>query len=352
MSKTRDTGDDAETRATAIDGQVIDLDLELALWVIQLESDDPIERAQAEQDFIHWQQQHVDRLQELEQFQDFAQQLQQRSTQVPISAHNFNQSIEEEHCSQHQLKRAFSTPLLMLLLTVTLMIVLLSRWGEHDFTYGYYFADYKTAVGYPQSLVLEDGSQITLGAQSALKLNFTATQREVVLVQGEIYVDVAPDRQRPFVIATPQARFEALGTRFFVRQYPEYSQIDMLHSKVSVQSKIDPDAVAVVQQGQRLYADAHGLGHPQKISTQMAETAWQQGQIVAEDLALSDLLTQLNRHFPEYFIYSADALKPFKINGVIDTQQDVDHILALIMAQYPQLKVHRIAGRVLWIQVA
>lgn len=351
MSKMRDTGDDAKTRATDIGEQVNDLDLELALWVIQLESDDPIERTQAEQDFIHWQQQHADRLQELEQFQDFAQQLQQRSTQVPISAHNFNQSIEEEHCSQHQLRRAFSTPLL-LLLTVTLTIVLLSRWGEHYFAYGYYFADYKTAVGRPQSLVLEDGSQIMLGAQSALKLNFTATQREVVLVQGEIYVDVARDRQRPFVVVTPQARFEALGTRFFVRQYPEYSQIDMLHSKVSVQSNVDPDAVAVVQQGQRLYADAHGLGRAQKISTQMAETAWQQGQIVAEDLALSDLLTQLNRHFPEYFIYSADALKPFKINGVIDTQQDVDHILALIMAQYPQLKVHRIAGRVLWIQVA
>lgn len=344
---------DAENEADAVaagQGQDLDLDLALALWVIQLDSDDPIERAQAEQDFARWQQQHADRLDELEHFQEFAQQLQQRSSQVPISAQHFNTVLEEEHSSQHQLRRAFSTPLLILLLSMTL-ILLLGSWGNDKRPFDYYFADYKTAVGSPQSFVLEDGSHISLGAQSALKINFTATQRELVLVQGEIYVDVAKDPQRPFVVATAQARFEALGTRFLLQQYPEHSQIDMLHSKVRVQSNLAAQQVVVVQQGQRLYADPQGLSQAQQMSIQMAESAWQHGQIVAQDLALSDLLAQLNRHYPEYFVYSADAMKSFKINGVIDTQQDVDQILGLIMAQYPQLKVHRIAGRVLWVQM-
>lgn len=342
---------DAENEADAVasgEGSDLDLDLALALWVIQLESDDPIERAQAEQDFAAWQQQHADQLHQLDQFQDFAKQLQQRSIQVPISAQRFNNVIEEEHSSQHQLRWAFSTPLLLLLLSLTLSL-LFSSWADQQWPY--YFADYKTAVGSRQSFVLEDGSRISLGPQSALKINFTATQREVVLVQGEVYVDVAKDAQRPFVLASQQARFEALGTRFLVQQYPEHTQIDMLHSKVSVQSSMHPDEMAVVQQGQRLYADAQGLSRTQDISIASTETAWQQSQIVAHDLALSDLLAQLNRQYPAYFVYSADGLKSFKINGVIDTSQEIDQILGLIMAQYPQLNVHRIAGRVLLIQV-
>lgn len=62
---------------------------------------------------------------------------------------------------------------------------------------------------------LEDGTVIALGAESKLRVKFTANRRVVQLISGEVRFDVAKDPTRPFIVTTFLANLEN-GTKFRV----------------------------------------------------------------------------------------------------------------------------------------
>ena len=320
------------------------LQKELSLWIIRLNTDDPIERSQAQLEFEHWQRQHPEYHDQFDKISRFSDELKQLQETHRIHSQTLQQSLKHTQRSQQQLKKAFGRGILGIG-----FIGLFSILTYHYFPYAYYTADYKTATGSMQSFVLKDGSKITLGAKSAIKLHFNSKIRQVELVQGEIYVDVAKDKHRPFIVQSKQADYKALGTRFIVHQNRENSSISMLHSSVEASAK-QVNQRQRVHAGEKVKADAHGFGPIQPIAIQSTEFAWQHNQILADNLALPDLLERLNRQHKVYFIYRASVLESFKVNGVIDAQQDVEQTLSLIKAQYPQLNIQKIGSHVFIIQ--
>lgn len=59
-------------------------------------------------------------------------------------------------------------------------------------------ADYVTGVGESKQILLEDGTIITLSANSAVTKHYTSSHREIVLLEGEVFLTVASDKFRPF----------------------------------------------------------------------------------------------------------------------------------------------------------
>ncbi|MEG2359727.1 FecR family protein, partial [Acinetobacter sp.] len=219
--------------------------------------------------------------------------------------------------------------------------------AHNSAVFSYYTADLKTDTGEMQSFILEDGSKITLGAKSAINLDFKSEKRQINLVQGDLYIDVAKDQNRPLIIHTPQADFKALGTRFIVHQYASSSTLSMLHSKVETRSSSASHALKVVQQGETLTADAQGLSEISALSIPSAELAWQKQQILADNLPLPDLLTRLGRYHHQYLVFNHSALSHYKVSGVINAQQDLDKTLSLLLVQHPQLKIRKISSHVI-----
>src|SRR6056297_1479151 len=81
-------------------------------------------------------------------------------------------------------------------------------------------ADYRTAVGERDDVALPDGSRLSLNTASAVRLEYSAEERRLVLVEGEILVSTVPDsagHSRAFVVQTRHGTVRALGTRFTVR---------------------------------------------------------------------------------------------------------------------------------------
>lgn len=73
-----------------------------------------------------------------------------------------------------------------------------------------------TAPGEQLSLLLEDGSSVTLNTRTRIAVQFTRREREIVLQGGEAYFDVARDGARPFTVRTSLGSAHAVGTRFNV----------------------------------------------------------------------------------------------------------------------------------------
>lgn len=95
---------------------------------------------------------------------------------------------------------------------------LVSRGGETHF---------KT-LAETQRVELPDGSVVTLNRNSSLSFDddFNGEGRSVELT-GEAFFDVAPDREKPFVISSGTIRVEVVGTAFNVSAYESDKQVNV-----------------------------------------------------------------------------------------------------------------------------
>jgi len=322
------------------------LQKELALWIVRLNVDDLNERQQVQIEFEAWRREHPELQAQLDQMFNFAEQMQNLSTTHGISSQTVHSSLEVSQHSQNHIQQLFGKSFVFFC-----AFGVMGYMSYHYFPFAYYAADFKTKTGEMQSFVLNDGSKITLGAKSAIKLNFSHDIRRIDLVQGDVYIDVAQDRARPFLVHTPQADYKALGTRFIVNQYPTSSTLSMLHSKVEVSALGDMNVhKKTVKQGERLNTSMHGFGDISPITIASTELAWQKHQILADDMPLSDLLTRLNRYHSTYLVFDHAALSQYKITGVINAQQDLAQTLKLLLSQYPQLNITTLGNYVIFIR--
>lgn len=74
-----------------------------------------------------------------------------------------------------------------------------------------------TRTGEHKALLLEDGSRVTLGARSELRVDFNDGVRRIRLEGGEAFFDVRKDPNRPFVVQALNGVITAIGTAFSVR---------------------------------------------------------------------------------------------------------------------------------------
>src|SRR5690606_2828110 len=68
---------------------------------------------------------------------------------------------------------------------------------------------------------LPDGSTVVLNASTIIKYPkpFKGDRRELILVQGEAWFDIIPDKNKPFVVISEDVETRVLGTAFNIRAY-------------------------------------------------------------------------------------------------------------------------------------
>jgi transmembrane sensor len=103
--------------------------------------------------------------------------------------------------------------------------------------------EYVTVDGAQRTVVLDDGSKVRLNANTSIDVDMAADERRVTLRRGEAYFEVAIDRRRPFVVATPRCTATAFGTSF------------------ALALRVQPhrDAVIVTQGAVRVAAGGHSI---------------------------------------------------------------------------------------------
>jgi transmembrane sensor len=77
-------------------------------------------------------------------------------------------------------------------------------------------AVFATAVGEQQSLQLPDGSSLTLNTATEARFFAEPDQRTLELAKGEIFLEVAKDPHRPFLVKTSAGTIRVTGTAFSV----------------------------------------------------------------------------------------------------------------------------------------
>lgn len=219
----------------------------------------------------------------------------------------------------------------------------------------------RAAVGQRQRLALPDGSTLEMNSGTEVAVRFTAAERRLVLLSGEIAVATAPDpmRQndsaerggRPFRVQTTHGLLRALGTEFTVRQHSEGTLVSVQQGAVEIRAG-DPQhigidgvidnsldvplpagMVRVLSAGQRASFTRTSVQAPQLADP--ADTAWTRGMLVAFDMRLDTFLAELSRHRPGH-LHCADDVAALRISGVYpldETDRILDALPGLLPVQ-------------------
>lgn len=200
-------------------------------------------------------------------------------------------------------------------------------------------ADQHTALGESKTITLADGSTVVLDSGTAINVDFSVNLRRLHLVNGEIYIETAPDTvgwKRPFVVDTLQGRVQALGTRFSVSQHQNRTQVAVFQDAVEIQPTDTNSAKQTLRAGQQVQFASNHIEPIHRHSQE--KPAWTLGFIVADDLPLSEFLLQLSRYRSGY-ITCDPKIADLRIIGSYPLK-DNDKILAFLEANLPVKLTH------------
>jgi transmembrane sensor len=170
--------------------------------------------------------------------------------------------------------------------------------------------EFATRRGQQAVVTLADGSLVTLGPESRLRVHASGATRLVELTGEAVFV-VRHDAARPFVVRAAQAVTEDLGTTFGVRAYPGDTLVRVVVAEGAVALRA---ATGLPGTGVRLGAgDVGRLDHAGLVAVSHgnpdADLAWTRGRVAFHDAPLGDVMTELGRRYDVavHFARPADA---------------------------------------------
>jgi transmembrane sensor len=183
-----------------------------------------------------------------------------------------------------------------------------------------------TSAAEQRTVELADGTQVTMNANTRVRLQYDDKLRKVTLSRGEAFFHVAKVASKPFVVVAGNRKVIALGTSFLVRcddPSGEKFAVTLVEGRVAVEPIEGPDFMpdhAAAERSARPASDK-GVGAtlPDTLDLQVLNrgerlryagddpgildapsidkvTAWQRGLLIFDDASLSEAAAEFNRY--------------------------------------------------------
>ncbi|KTB90694.1 hypothetical protein AO073_21975 [Pseudomonas syringae ICMP 11293] len=188
-------------------------------------------------------------------------------------------------------------------------------------------ADFHTRTGETRVVQLDDGSQLTLAAQSAVSVDYRGDTRRVTLLSGEVLFDVVHDASRPFQVDVDAVVVSVLGTSFDVARSAAGVRVDVREGAVGVNSNGTPYRLAA---GERLWLGTNSLVASQSAVTPDDVATWVSGQQYFENATVLEVVEQLRKYQNGWIVIGNEALGQKRVTGLYDLRntQRALHALA------------------------
>ncbi|MFJ4454012.1 FecR family protein [Pseudomonas sp. NPDC089392] len=172
-------------------------------------------------------------------------------------------------------------------------------------------ADYSSA-GQIRQVVLQDQSQVTLDAGSAIAVDFAHGERRVRLLHGAAFFHVT-HTGTPFVVEAGGGEVRVLGTQFEVREQGEGAQVTVRSGRVAVSPMQGVVARELTANQQVAYA-AGRVGDTLAVDSD-SRLAWRQGWLNYYQVPLAQVVEDLGRYNPGRILLLDGELGQRKVSG-------------------------------------
>lgn len=190
-------------------------------------------------------------------------------------------------------------------------------------------------------VILEDGSRISLAAESRVDVRFLPTKRDLKLVAGEALFEVAHDRARPFVVQAGGGTIKAVGTAFDIRLAARDTQVTVVKGVVDVgvgrsdavgkagsitrATRGDQMRFSFRKQNGAIVANVSTRSNvdPDEV------ISWTRGKLFFNGDPLWEAITIVNSYSQKQLVLKDPALAEMRVYGILD-QGDVRGLVELI----------------------
>ena len=199
---------------------------------------------------------------------------------------------------------------------------------------------YETAVGERTTVVLSDGSRVTLNTDTRISADFGGPERKIVLLKGQALFEVTKST-RPFVVQAGDQRVTALGTAFDVHLDGNSKvEVVLLEGSVAIDrappgslhaagSNVAPEDRIILEPGERLVAAVNTPRAAELVDIELA-TSWRTGRLIFRDTTLDEVVHEVNRYSVRKLRLGNDPqLKDIRISGVFNSGHSENFASAL-----------------------
>jgi transmembrane sensor len=197
---------------------------------------------------------------------------------------------------------------------------------------------YATNPGATRGMALDDGSRLTLSADTAVSVDHR--QHRVTVARGAVYFDVRHDPARQLVVEADGYRIADIGTRFSVDLAGDRVSIAVAQGSITVTPPVGDslrldagDAVSGGREGALVRANVA----PDAVAS------WRRGRLTYENASLTKVASDISRYTGERIAVAATA-GDRRFSGVL-VIGDSSHLVS-DFAAVAALAIHRGPDRV------
>lgn len=190
-------------------------------------------------------------------------------------------------------------------------------------------ADYRTGPGETREVTLADGSVVQLDSDSAIAVDLAGPRRVVRLLVGQAFFQVTPDKNKPFEVRANAVQVTVTGTAFNVELSADQVSVAVQQGSVQVDDwKAGRPLASRLLSGQQLDYQ-NGQATQQSFALTQA-AAWRQGQLIANNQPITEVLEQIRRYTPGLVVVRNPALGDQRVTGVFDIRHPEAALRAVV----------------------
>lgn len=208
---------------------------------------------------------------------------------------------------------------------------------------------YNTAIGEQSTHQLIDGSTITLNTNSSVRVDFTESNRILILERGELHIKVAHDPNRRLSVIVGNKVVQAVGTEFNVEITQDESIELVVTDGVVMVGVVDitdveasPDTPLLLTQYSTIVGAGEGAliaandQNAESVDAQRVESheiavklSWREGNLIFRGESLEEAVAEVERYTAIEFVFLDEDAKAVRVAGLFKAG-DVEGLLAAL----------------------
>lgn len=186
----------------------------------------------------------------------------------------------------------------------------------------------ETPKGGIYQVILPDNSKVWLNNESRIKfpVQFSKTERKVE-INGEVYFEVAPNKNKPFRVVSKEQTVEVLGTHFNVNSYADEFNTKTSLLEGSVRVTNSKKLSKIIKPGQQAITTNANMEITNIDIDQVV--AWKNGDFVFEGTSLETIMRQISRWYDIEVVYQG-SIKNVQFGGSISRTKNINEVLRVL----------------------
>ena len=186
------------------------------------------------------------------------------------------------------------------------------------------------------NISFSDGTKLWLnsGSRAVYPVAFSGSKREIY-IEGEAYLEVTKEKNKPFIVKTKSMDVRVLGTSFNINAYSEEQEISVVLVEGSVEIKrankkikLSPNqkfGYNIVTQKTEIVEDINVLEY----------IGWKDGWLLCNSEALKSLFKKLEMYYDVDILVKDTIVETYKTSGKLELKENIEDVLKVISITAP-----------------